>query len=244
MKMHQQGGVANSKGVCAGIDVSKFHLDVCVGTTEQRVPNDTDGWSALTAMLQCAKVDLVVVEATGGYERGVVCALQSAGVCVARVNPRQARDFAKAMGVLAKTDRVDARVLRDFAGALSRHAERHKHITSMAEPARQVLTELMTRRRQLVDMRVAEHNRLEHAGPQAKRSIASVLKMLDKQIGAIDAQIDDHMDQHLGRQIRSPSCPLHGCDRGHAAQRGDQNVLRALGCRRQAEEGGHRCLHA
>src|SRR5574343_581554 len=101
MNMHQQGGVASVEGACAGIDVSKTHLDLCVGTTAQRLPNDSQGSGALTALLQSAKVDLVVVEATGGYERGLVCALQSAGLCVARVNPRQARGFAKAMGVRA-----------------------------------------------------------------------------------------------------------------------------------------------
>jgi transposase len=201
MNMHQQGGVAN--GVVrlnAGIDVSKLHLDVCVGGAQRRVPNDAHGWNELTAMLQAAQVDLVVVEATGGYERGVVCALQSVGVCVARLNPRQARDFAKSMGVLAKTDQVDARVLRDFADVLARHAERSRYITPMVDRAREQLAELMTRRRQLVDMRVAEHNRLEHAGPRAARSITSVLKLLDKQIAAIDAHIDDHMDQHFKAQ--------------------------------------------
>lgn len=91
MNMHQQGGVASGSGrLNAGIDVSKPHLDVCLGTTQKRVPNDADGWTELTAMLQSAQVDLVVVEATGGYEQGLVCALQGAGVCVARVNPRQA----------------------------------------------------------------------------------------------------------------------------------------------------------
>jgi transposase len=201
MNMHQQGGVANgSVKLNAGIDVSKLHLDVCVGDTQQRVVNDANGWNELTAMLQAASVDLVVMEATGGYERGLVCALQSAGVCVARVNPRQARDFAKSMGVLAKTDQVDARVLRDFADVLARHADRSKFITPMLDRARELLSELMTRRRQLVDMRVAEHNRLEHAGARAARSITSVLKLLDKQIEAIDAHIDDHMDQHFKAQ--------------------------------------------
>lgn len=201
MSMHQQGGVANGEvRLNAGIDVSKLHLDVCFGTTQQRVVNDANGWSELTAILQAARVDLVVLEATGGYERGLVCALQGAGVCVARVNPRQARDFAKSMGVLAKTDQVDARVLRDFADVLSRHADRHKFVTPMLDQARQALAELMTRRRQLVDMRVAEHNRLEHAGTRAAKSIGSVLKLLDKQIAAIDSHIDDHMDQHFKAQ--------------------------------------------
>ena len=156
MNMHQQGGVANGEvRLNAGIDVSKLHLDVCVGTTQQRVMNDADGWSELTAILRAARVDLVVLEATGGYERGLVCALQSAGVCVARVNPRQARDFAKSMGVLAKTDQVDARTLRDFADVLARHSDRAKYITVVPDEHRQQLAELMTRRRQLVDMGLA-----------------------------------------------------------------------------------------
>lgn len=201
MNMHPQGGVAKD-GVRpnAGIDVSKQHLDVCCGGVEQRMANDAVGWGELTAMLRSVDVDLVVVEATGGYERGMVCALQSAGLSVARVNPRQARDFAKSMGVLAKTDQVDARTLRDFADVLSRHEKRAGYITPMVEPARQELAELMTRRRQLVDMRVAEHNRLDHAGARAARSIHSVLKLLDKQIASIDEHIDDHLDRHFRSQ--------------------------------------------
>jgi transposase len=201
MKMHQQGGVANG-GVRlnAGVDVSKHHLDACVGSEARRSGNDAAGWDELIAMLQAANVDLVVVEATGGYERGLVCALQGAGMVVARVNPRQARDFAKSMGVLAKTDQVDARTLRDFADVLARHGAREKYITPMLERAREELAELMTRRRQLVDMRVAEHNRLEHAGTTAARSIRSVIKLLDKQIAAVDQHIDDHMDRHFKAQ--------------------------------------------
>lgn len=201
MNMNPQGGVANrDQRPNAGVDVCKQHLDVCVGTLEQRVANDAPGWDELTAKLKAAEIDLVVLEATGGYERGLVCALQGAGITVARVNPRQARDFAKSMGVLAKTDRVDARTLRDFADVLARHKDRAKYITPMLDERRQALAELMTRRRQLVDMRVAEGNHLEHAGKLAARSIKSVLKTLDRQIGAIDHEIDDHMDRHFKDQ--------------------------------------------
>jgi len=201
MNMNLQGGVAKDDvRPNGGIDVSKRHLDVCCNGEERRVPNDVHGWDELTAMLQAANTDLVVVEATGGYERGLVCALQGADLCVARVNPRQARDFAKSMGVLAKTDQVDARTLRDFADVLARHACRQQYITPMLDPARQELGELMTRRRQLVDMKVAEHNRLEHAGPRAARSIHSVLKLLDQQIAAVEQHIDDHMDRHFRTQ--------------------------------------------
>src|SRR5258706_7175396 len=137
MNMHPQGGVAKrDQRPNAGIDVSKQHLDACWDAAEQRLVNDATGWDALIAKFKDDGVDLVVVEATGGYERGLVCALQGAGITVARVNPRQARDFAKSMGVLAKTDRVDARCLRDFADVISRHADRAKYITPMIEAER------------------------------------------------------------------------------------------------------------
>ena len=178
----------------------KQHLDVCLGTLEQRVVNEASGWSELIAKCKAADVDLVVLEATGGYERGVVCALQDAGITVARVNPRQARDFAKSMGVLAKTDQVDARTLRDFADVLARHKDRAKYITPLLDEHRRQLAELMTRRRQLVDMRVAEGNHLEHAGKRSVRSITSVLKTLDKQLEAIDREIDGHIDRHFKDQ--------------------------------------------
>ena len=100
MNMHPQGGVANrDQRPNVGVDVCKQHLDVCLGATAQRVANDASGWNELIAKFKDAGVDLVVLEATGGYERGLVCALQAAGIAVARVNPRQARDFAKSMGV-------------------------------------------------------------------------------------------------------------------------------------------------
>lgn len=201
MNTNPQGGVASHQsGPNAGIDVCKQHLDLCLLDCELRVANEVSGWNELTAKLQAARVDLVVVEATGGYERGLVCALQHGGIAVARVNPRQARDFAKSMGVLAKTDRVDARTLRDFADVLARHGQRSKYITPMQDEQRRALAELMTRRRQLVDMRVAENNRLEHSGKLAERSIKMVLKTLDKQLKSVDDEIDGHMDRHFSAQ--------------------------------------------
>jgi len=99
MNMHPQGGVAKpNQRPNAGIDVSKQHLDACWAAEEQRLVNDATGWDVLIAKLKDADVDLVVIEASGGYERGLVCELQGAGITVARVNARQARDFAKSMG--------------------------------------------------------------------------------------------------------------------------------------------------
>ena len=123
MNMHPQGRVASEAcGPNAGIDVSKEHLDVHVLDVGWRVDNDASGWDALITKLKEGGVGLVVVEATGGYERGLVTALH-------RAQLNAAREFAKSMGVLAKTDRVDARCLRDFADVLARHKDRHKYIT-------------------------------------------------------------------------------------------------------------------
>lgn len=180
--------------------MSKEHLDACWLDQELRVGNDASGWGELIAKFKACEVDLVVVEATGGYERGLVRALQQEGVEVARVNPRQARDFAKALGELAKTDRIDARGLRDFADVLARHPDRHKYLTVPLEAHRESLAALMIRRRQLVDMRVAESNRLEKAGPKTARSIRAVIRTLDKQITEIDTDLDDHIERHFKEQ--------------------------------------------
>lgn len=184
----------------AGIDVSKQHLDVCFGPEEVRYENNDAGWDALVAKLRAGSVDLVVLEATGGYERGLVCALQGAGIAVARMNPRQARDFAKSLGVLGKTDRVDARSLRDFADVLARHKEREKYLTLPMEPHREALASLVVRRRQLVEMRVAEANRLDHATKLTARSIRSIIKALDRQLKDIDDDIDRLLEEHFQAQ--------------------------------------------
>lgn len=198
MNLHLQGGVAKrDERPNAGIDVAKQHLDLCCGDDELRVDNDASGWSELIAKLQAAGVDLVVLEASGGYERGVVCALHAAGVAVARLNPRQARDFAKSMGALAKTDRIDARCLRDFADVLARHKQRQKYILVPADAHRQVLAALMLRRSQLIDMRVAETQRLAQADERAARSIRAVVKTLERQIQDIERDADKHIDRHF-----------------------------------------------
>jgi len=200
IKMNLQDRVANGDRPNCGIDMSKQHADACWGSNELRISNDPEGRKELIARLLVDQVDLVVIEATGGYERELVCEMQQAGLTVARLNPRQARDFAKSLGYLAKTDRIDARALRDFADFLSRHRDRHKYITAPTDAARDELAALMTRRRQLVDMRVQELNRLDLAGKRARRSIQSVIRMLDKQIEGIDQDVQRHIDDHFDGQ--------------------------------------------
>jgi len=204
MNLNPQGGVANrERGPNAGVDVSKAHLDACWGVEHLRVTNDAMGWDALVAKFKAANVDLIALEATGGYERGVVAALQGAGFDVARLNARQARDFAKSLGMLAKTDQVDARALRDFADVLARHKDRHKFITPAPDPQREQLNALMTRRRQLVDIRVEEGNRLDSAHSLARRSILALVKVLDKQIEGIESDIAERLDKHFKDQCKS-----------------------------------------
>jgi transposase len=200
IKMNLQDRVANGDRPNCGIDMSKQHADACWADNTLRIGNDPEGRKELIARLLADKVDLVVIEATGGYERELVCEMQQAGLVVARLNPRQARDFAKSLGYLAKTDRIDARALRDFADFLSRHRDRHKYITPPTDAAREELAALMTRRRQLVDMRVQELNRFDLASKRARRSIQSVIRTLDKQIEEIDRDAQRHIDDHFDGQ--------------------------------------------
>jgi len=137
-----------------GIDVSKAQLDVCVHTSERdrcfAVANDAGGIKKLCKRLKALQPERIVLEATGGYERTVLAALQSAELPVARINPRQARDFGKASGILAKTDRLDARLLARYGAALK------PEITKPVSENLQRLRALVARRRQLRDMRASE----------------------------------------------------------------------------------------
>jgi transposase len=140
---------------CVGIDVAKDHLDVHLRPSEEafRVPADEAGLTTLLTRLRSVTPTIIVLEASGGYEVPVAAALASAGLPVAVVNPRQIRDFARAVGQLAKTDRLDARVIALFAEAV-RPAAR-----LVPDAQAQALGELVARRRQLVEMLGAEQNR-------------------------------------------------------------------------------------
>lgn len=168
----------------AGIDVSKGHLDLATYPPGEpvRVPNTPDGHAALAARL--AGVRLVALEATGGYEAPVVAALHLAGVPVAVVNPRQARDFARVIGRHAKTDRVDAGVLAEFAARIDPPP------AAAPDPARDALAALLARRRQLLDMRVMEANRVRPGIPAPIRAgIEDHLAWLDDRVAAADREL-------------------------------------------------------
>jgi transposase len=181
-----------------GVDVSKDRLEASInGKVSKVFDNDADGHDALIVWLgEGSGVGLIVLEATGGLEFEAACALQGAGFAVAVVNPRQARDFAKAMGRLAKTDRVDAIMLAQFAEVLDRHPERERFIKPLADEARQVLAALVTRRNQLVAMLTAERNRLSISHASARNSIKEVIELLKRQLNVVERQMQRHVADH------------------------------------------------
>ena len=181
-----------------GIDVAKrgFEASLGVGGEVVAFTNDDTGFEALLLRLKEWAVSLVVMEATGGYEAQLACAVQAAGYSVAVVNPRQARDFAKSMGYLAKTDRIDAAALSEFAQALDAHPQRERFIAPLADVERQKLAALVTRRRQLLEMLTAERNRLALGHRAARKSIEAVIKALRRQLDDIELQMVVHVNQH------------------------------------------------
>lgn len=198
-----------------GIDVSKDSLEMALDDKGETlyISNDEAGIAELLSAIKRAgepssagdaprTVGAIVLEATGGFERKLAVALCSVGLPVMVVNPRQARDFAKAMGYLAKTDAIDARVLNHFARTLY-HSEKRAQLLMRLPDARQVaLHALMTRRRQLVEMRVAEDNRFAMSEKAQRKSIDVVRKVLNKEIGKIEQEMDGQLKEHFAEKIK------------------------------------------
>ncbi len=170
-----------------GIDVSQSQLDIAARPGEQpwRVANSEDGIAQLVEALASLRPALIVMEATGGMQIPVVAALGAAGLPVAVVNPRQVRDFARATGRLAKTDALDAAVLAHFAETI-RPTPR-----PLPDETAQQLSALVTRRRQLVEMRTAESNRLHSALRSMRPSIVQHIAWLDQELETIEQALQD-----------------------------------------------------
>lgn len=175
-----------AEDVAVGIDVAKATLDVAIRPSgeERQVANDPAGIAVVVAWLQSVEPSVIVVEATGGYEAPVVAELGVAGLRVAVVNPRQARDFAKATGRLAKTDRLDAQALAHFGQAVRPTAR------PLRDEEAQALAALVERRRQVVAMRTAEENRLGAMRVALVRThIQAHLAWLDTELRAVDEEL-------------------------------------------------------
>lgn len=173
-----------------GIDVSKDRLDVHVLASGESfaVPNDHDGLDALCARLVPTKPDVVAMEATGGYEIVAAGALSRAGLAVAILNPAQVRAYANALGRRAKTDPIDAAVIAAFVAATK------PAIRPLSDTQSQALAALLSRRRQIIAMIVAEEQRLRMAlAKEAQKSIKRLLAALRRELGSLDADLDDHI---------------------------------------------------
>jgi transposase len=172
--------------VFVGIDVAKAELVMALRPSGERwtATNDDAGIQGLLTRLHEATPALVVLEATGGYERAAVAALATAGLPLVVANPRQVRDFARATGQLAKTDGIDAATLALFAERV-RPAPR-----ALPNESAQALDALLTRRRQILGMVGAERNRLEHAVPAVRRGIVQHIRWLERQLHDVDNDLD------------------------------------------------------
>ena len=176
--------------VCVGIDVSKATLDLAVRPSGERwtLANDEAAIQALVHDLRPRAPNLIVLEATGGFEHAVVAALAAARLPVVVANPRQVRDFARATGQLAKTDAIDAQVLALFAERVRPEPR------PLPDEAAQALDALLTRRRQLLDMLVAEKNRLGFARPVVRRGITQHIRWLERRLGDVDHELGEMIE--------------------------------------------------
>lgn len=165
-----------------GIDVSKSRLDVFISPFEKYMQfnNTPQGISKLVKKLKNFTFSHTVMEASGGYEKLASQTLAKSDLSVSVVNPRQVRDFAKALGKLAKTDRIDAQILSMFAEKVKTTK------TIVLNENQEKLMDVHGRRNQLVDMIIQEKNRLEQAGSLSRKSIRRILKALEKELKAID----------------------------------------------------------
>lgn len=180
-----------------GIDISKEHLDVATTTKNGwRFDYTEAGITSLLATIQTPELELVVLEATGGLEHTLDSELASEGVAVSIVNPRQVRDFARSTGTLAKTDRVDAKVLALFAERIRPEAR------PLPSEEQRVLAELVARRRQIASMIHAERSRLGRAG-------AAVRPDIEAHIGYLEGRLDE-ANRAIEEAIKAS--PIWGAD--------------------------------
>lgn len=175
----------SSAEVHVGIDISKASLDVGVHQTGAfcSLRNSPAGIRSVVVRLRRLQPQLVLLEASGGYERRLLDALAAAGLPAALVNPRQLRDFARATGILAKTDKIDAFVLARFAATVRPELRR------LSDARERDLSALQARRRQLVEMLTAEKNRLEKASPKVTREIRGHIRDLKRRVEALDQEL-------------------------------------------------------
>jgi len=183
-----------------GIDVGQSHLDVAIGKSgaEWRTGNDAAGIPATIMRLGALQPALIVLESTGGLEVPLMVELAKAQLPFALVHPGRVRDFARALGQLAKTDKLDARLLAHFAEAV------HPTATQLPSEAAQTLNGLLVRRQQLLEMVVAEKNHLASTPLSQRANVEEHLTWLETNLAELEARIDSQMTQTPAFQAKIP----------------------------------------
>jgi len=192
-----------SEPYTVGIDVSMDRLDVAILPGGQRlfVANDAAGWAELVGRLQRCAIAAIGLEPSGGYERGVVRALLAAGFSVRRINPNKLRQFARARGVLAKNDRLNAQLIAEYVAIMPTRPVQ-------SDPAAERLAEIVTMRRQLCDAHVAAENQASHLEDAMLRRIAKRrLARIEADIRLLDKRLAELVAAELGLARRSPARP-------------------------------------
>ena len=207
-----------------GIDIAKHHLDLAVWGAEDvdRLPHDQEGIEALRHRLTALAPDRIVVEATGGREVPLATALQAAGLPVAVVNPRQARAFGRASGQLAKTDRIDARLLARMAAVLQ------PPVRPLPDADLRALRALVVRRRQVVAMCAQEKTRLDTTAAAMQPHIQAHLDWLQTELERLNRALQDRPAE---------PCALVGSDRVAVQRTGCRSRRGGRTCRRTAGAG-------
>ncbi len=201
---------------CVGVDVSKHHLDWVLGGEGNvaRVLNTPAGVRRIVAKIRSLEVALIVVESTGGYERALTEALSEVDLPVALVNPWRVRRFGEGLGVLAKTDPLDARILALY-GERAQPTRR-----PLPGPRQRQMADLLRRRRQLIAMIVAEKSRLDTASVVIRRDIQALVKLLERRV----AKIEDRIDAAIAADPEK----AENCERLQSAPSVGPGVARAL----------------
>jgi len=189
--------------ITVGIDVAKASVEMALSdrSSTRSHTNDEAGHAAVLAHLEQLRtnghcVGLVVMEATGGLEQELAWAVQLAGWPVVVANPRQVRDFARSMGKLAKTDRIDAQVLTQFGQTLLQRPDLAKLIKPLPDERQRMLQAMVTRRRQLLAMRVAEQQRAAGPDRRMRKSLNIIIKTLDRELARLEQEMHAFIGEH------------------------------------------------
>lgn len=196
--MRQAKSLTEKAKTTVAFDVCKAALDVHIRVDGKafQVPNTYEGFDQIALVLADYDVSLLLMESTGGYEDAAACYFQSVGYDVAVINPRHGRNFAMAMGKFAKTDRIDAAILADFAAVIDSRPDRARFIKPPTDEERKFLSQMVARRRQVVDLLSTEKQRLSHADDYAKQSINKVVAFIESQLDEINKDVSFYLKKN------------------------------------------------